>query len=71
MLKVAPLNCRISDNDERKSWSTQHTYDGYLRKSILPRWRSHRLSEVKAVAVEQWLKTLSFENGDRLWKIKI
>jgi site-specific recombinase XerD len=24
------------------------------------------LSEVKAVAVEQWLKTLSFENGDPL-----
>ncbi len=57
---------RISDEDERKSWSTQDTYDGYLRKWILPRWRSHRLSEVKAVAVEQWLKTLSFENGDPL-----
>jgi hypothetical protein len=52
---------RISDEDERKSWSTQDTYDGYLRKWILPRWRSHRLSEVKAVAVEEWLKTLSFE----------
>jgi integrase len=57
---------RISDEDERKSWSTQDTYDGYLRKWILPRWRSHLLSEVKAVAVEQWLKTLSFENGDPL-----
>jgi hypothetical protein len=55
---------RISDDESRKSWSTQDTYDGYLRKWILPRWRSHRLSEVKAVAVEQWLKTLSFENGD-------
>ena len=57
---------RISDEDERKSWSTQDTYDGYLRKWILPRWRSYLLSEVKAVAVEQWLKTLSFENGDPL-----
>lgn len=53
-------------NEPRKSWSTQDTYDGYLRKWILPRWRSYRLSEVKAVAVEQWLKTLSFENGDPL-----
>lgn len=57
---------KISDDDPRKSWSTQDTYDGYLRKWILPRWRSYRLSEVKAVAVEQWLKTLSFENGDPL-----
>jgi integrase len=56
---------KISD-EPRKSWSTQDTYDGYLRKWILPRWRSYRLSEVKAVAVEQWLKTLSFENGDPL-----
>jgi integrase len=57
---------RISDDEATKSWSTQDTYDGYLRKWILPRWRSYRLSEVKAVAVEQWLKTLSFENGDPL-----
>ena len=48
---------KISDDEPRKSWSTQDTYDGYLRKWILPRWRSYRLSEVKAVAVEQWLKT--------------
>lgn len=57
---------RISDDESRKSWSTQDTYDGYLRKWILPRWRSYRLSEVKAVAVEAWLKTLSFENGNPL-----
>jgi integrase len=53
-------------NEPRKSWSTQDTYDGYLRKWILPRWRSYRLSEIKAVAVEAWLKSLSFENGDPL-----
>lgn len=57
---------KISAEQERKSYSTQGTYDGYLRKWILPRWRSYRLSEVKAVEVEQWLKTLSFENGNPL-----
>lgn len=57
---------KISNDESRKSWSTQDTYDGYLRKWILPRWRSYRLSEVKAVAVEAWLKTLSFENGNPL-----
>src|SRR6185295_6949759 len=59
---------RISDDERRKSWSTQDTYDGYLRKWILPRWRSYRLSEVKAVAVEQWLKRLCFESGEPLEK---
>ena len=29
---------KISDDESRKSWSTQDTYDGYLRKWILPRW---------------------------------
>jgi integrase len=57
---------KISEEEERKSYSTQYNYDGYLRKWIVPRWRSYRLTEVKAVAVEQWLKTLSFENGDPL-----
>jgi hypothetical protein len=58
---------RIS-GDERKSYSTQDTYDGYLRKWILPRWRSYRLSEVKAVEVERWLKTLCFSDGVPLAK---
>lgn len=58
----------LLEDDERKSYSTQHTYDGYLRKWILPRWRSYKLSEVKAVEVEQWLKRLCFENGDPLAK---
>jgi len=52
-----------SDENERKSWSTQDTYDGCLTKWILPRWRSYRLSKVKAVAVELWLKILNFSDG--------
>ena len=58
---------KVSD-DQRKSYSTQDTYDGYLRKWILPRWRSYRLSEVKAVEVERWLKTLCFSDGVPLAK---
>lgn len=58
----------VSDDDQRKTFSTQHTYDGYLRKWILPRWRSYKLSEVKAVEVEQWLKRLCFESGEPLAK---
>lgn len=43
-----------------KSYATQVTYEGYLRKWILPRWRTCRLNEVRAVEVEKWLKTLCF-----------
>lgn len=53
------------DDDQRKSFATQDTYDGYLRKWILPRWRAYLLSDVKAVEVEAWLKTLSLTRGSR------
>lgn len=51
--------------EERKSYATQVTYDGYLRKWILPRWRSYRLTQVKAVEVEKWLKTLALAKGSK------
>lgn len=50
---------------EDKSHATQVTCDGYLRKWILPRWRSYRLTEVRAVEVEKWLKTLLLANGSK------
>jgi integrase len=68
MAKAKVLAAQVSDDEQRKTYSTQHTYDGYLRKWILPRWRSYKLSEVRAVEVEQWLKRLCFENGDPLAK---
>ncbi len=51
--------------EERKSYATQVTYDGYLRKWILPRWRSYRLTEVKAVEVEKWLKSVALARGSK------
>jgi len=47
-------------DENRKSYATQLTYEGYLKKWILPRWRSHRLTEIKAVEVEKWLRGLCF-----------
>ena len=47
-------------DEDRKSYSTQVTYEGYLQKWILPRWRACRLTDVKAVEVEKWLKSLCF-----------
>lgn len=48
-------------DDDRKSYATQVTYEGYLKKWILPRWGAYRLTDVKAVEVEKWLKTLCFK----------
>jgi integrase len=53
------------DDEMRKSYSTQYAYDVYLRTWILPRWQSHRISEVKAVDVEAWLKLLPLARGSR------
>jgi integrase len=55
----------IAGDDNRKTYATQDTYEGYLRKWILPRWKSYRLPDVKAVQVEQWLKTLPLAPGSK------
>ena len=60
-----PLGSEPGDDETRKSYSTQLTYQGYLRKWILPRWRSYRLTEVKPVQVEQWLKSLPMSKGSK------
>ena len=51
--------------DAGKTFATCETYEGYLRKWILPRWKSYRLRDVKSVAVEEWLKSLPLMNGSR------
>jgi integrase len=54
-----------SSDEHHKSYSTQYVYDIYLKKWVLPRWRSYRLSEVKAVDVEACLKTMPLARGSR------
>jgi integrase len=60
-----PLGSHAGEDETRKAFSTQTTYQGYLRKWILPRWRSYRLADVKAVQVEQWLKSLAVSRGTK------
>src|SRR6266852_3794290 len=54
-----------SADEMQKSYSTQYAYEIYLKLWILPRWRSYRLSEVKAVDVEAWLKSLPLARGSK------
>jgi integrase len=51
-------------DEETKSYATQVTYEGYLKKWILPRWGACRLTDIKAVAVESWLRQLCFPKTD-------
>lgn len=39
--------------------STRQSYESNLKKHILPKWGDYSLTAVKALAVENWLKTLS------------
>jgi len=43
---------------ERKAFATVEAHESYLTLHILPKWRDYRLSEIKTVAVEQWLETI-------------
>jgi integrase len=44
---------KAGERDENtKSYATQVTYEGYLKKWILPRWGACRLTDIKATAVE-------------------
>lgn len=63
--RTRPLGSEAGDDELRKSYSTQVTYQGYLTKWILPRWRSYRLTDVKPVHVEQWLQSLPLSKGSK------
>ena len=43
---------------EWKTYSTKLTYQGYLRKWIVPRWGTYTLSSIRSIEVECWLRNL-------------
>jgi integrase len=43
---------------ERKAFATVEAHESYLTLHILPKWGESKISEVKTVAVEQWLEKL-------------
>jgi integrase len=52
-------------DEGQKTYSTQYAYEIYLNSWILPRWRSYCLSDIKAVDVEAWLKSLPLARGSK------
>jgi|SRR5579859_20586 len=72
---LEPLTCEqliahyvereLSEGNNTKAHSTKAAYKCYLDNWILPRWQSYRLSEIKTVAVEEWLGSLSLAAGTK------
>jgi len=46
-----------------KAYSTREGYKNYLDLHVLPKWGRHRLSSIKAVDVEAWLRDLKTAKG--------
>ncbi len=65
---LRPLTCEqliahyvereLSEGNRKKAYSTKAVYRCYLGNWILLRWRSYKLSDVKTVAMEEWLGSL-------------
>lgn len=54
------VELRISDDEEpTRSYSTRTRLTSLLHRWVLPRWGNSNIESIKAVAVEQWLKTLT------------
>src|SRR5579863_1627010 len=51
--------------DSNKSFSTRTAYAVYLRNWVEPKWGKVSLSDVRTVAVEDWLRTLALSNGSK------
>lgn len=52
-------------NLERKAFATVDAHESYLTLHILPKWKDHKLSEVKTVAVELWLDDMPLAPASR------
>ena len=50
---------------ERKAFATIDSHSSYLKLHVRPRWGGFRLSEVRTIAVEEWLAQLQLAPGSR------
>jgi len=58
----------LSDNieKERLAFSTHRSYKSFLNVWVKPKWGSHTLEEVKALAIEKWLRELDLAPKSKL-----
>ncbi len=66
--KVSDLAAHYSKHEltlARKAFATVDSHASYLKLHILPKWGQCRITEVRTVAVEQWLDSLPLAPGSR------
>lgn len=52
--------------EHEKAYATKQIYRVSLERWIRPRWGNLRIRDVRTVAVEQWLRGLTLQNGDHM-----
>src|ERR1035437_2397853 len=55
----------IDLGDEGKAYSTRNRCNSVLNKWVLPRWQSTKISEVRTIEVENWLRGLALARGTK------
>jgi hypothetical protein len=48
--------CELCLTNTWRSFSTKNIYKVYLKKSIIPKWTEHLLSDIRTIDVESWLR---------------
>jgi hypothetical protein len=48
--------CEFCLTNTWRSFSTKNIYKVYLKKSIIPKWTEHLLSDIRTIDVESWLR---------------
>ena len=68
--KQAELSLERSQSEEtdeyEKAYSTKKAYRIFLDRWIEPRWGRYRIDEIRTIAVEQWLRGLTLDQGRRM-----
>lgn len=55
----------LYDEEPSKAYSTRECYRAMIEQHILPRWQGYKLGDVRTVAVEDWLGSLSLANASK------
>lgn len=55
----------IDLGEDGKAYSTRHRCNSLLNKWILPRWQGTRISDVRTIDVENWLRGLRLSRGTK------
>jgi integrase len=63
-LELGPIKDE-QDEEEGRAYSTRSTYTDILEFHVVPKWGDKKLHEVRAVAVEKWLRQLKLARGSK------